>query len=73
MTLICKVPILNGIEKWKNVTYRTQWFAEGQILQTDTICGPIPPGQENTSPCPDKDLESKLSGRKYKIGQSVHK
>ena len=72
MTLICKVPILNGIEKWKNVTYRIQWFAEGQILLSDTICGPIPAGQENTGPCPKKDLESKLSGDLYKIGQSVH-
>ncbi|XP_068690653.1 neurogenic locus notch homolog protein 1-like, partial [Montipora foliosa] len=72
VTLICKVAILNGIEKWKNVSYSIEWFAEGKTLQNETICGGLLPGKENQNPCPDKEnLASRLPGENYIIGQSI--
>ncbi|XP_068690355.1 uncharacterized protein [Montipora foliosa] len=72
VTLTCKVAILNGIEKWKNVSYWIEWFAEGKILKNETICGGLLPGKENQNPCPDnKDLTSLLPGKNYIIGQSI--
>jgi len=74
VTLICKVPIRNGIEKWKNVTYRIEWFAEGTLLQTETKCDGFPVGGTNTNACPaGRVLTSKLAGNLYKIGQWVSK
>ena len=71
MTLVCKVPILNGVEKWKNVTYRIEWFAEGKTLKSETSCGGLAPGGINDDPCPNVELKSLLPGNLYNIGQSV--
>ncbi|XP_068719980.1 uncharacterized protein [Montipora capricornis] len=71
VTLVCKVAILNGIEKWKNVSYLIQWFAEGEILNNETICGGLLPGRTNNKPCPNQNIISKLPGKFYKIGQSI--
>ena len=72
---MCKVNVLDGIANWKNVTYRIEWFAEGKSLKTETICGGLPPGGENTDPCPNGPVVSKLSGSgpdpHYKIGNWV--
>lgn len=71
VTLLCKANILNGIASWKNVTYKIEWFAEGNSLQVEKICGGIPPGSSNDDACPNGPLVSKLSGSKYKIGNWV--
>lgn len=71
VTLVCKVNILNGIANWKNVTYRIEWFAEGNLLKTETFCGNIPIGGQNPSPCPDATLISQLSGEDYTVGSWV--
>ncbi|XP_068719986.1 von Willebrand factor D and EGF domain-containing protein-like [Montipora capricornis] len=72
VTLVCKVAILNGIEKWKNVTYSIEWFAEGKTLKNETICGGLLRGRENKKPCPDANLISlRLPGENYTIGQSI--
>ncbi|XP_068693084.1 von Willebrand factor D and EGF domain-containing protein-like isoform X2 [Montipora foliosa] len=72
VTLVCKVAILNGIEKWKNVTYSIEWFAEGKTLKNETICGGLLPGKVNKKPCPDANLtSSRLPGENYTIGQSI--
>jgi len=71
VTLVCKVPILNGIERWKNVTYKLEWFAEGRTLKSEEICGGLLPGKENSVACPKTNLNSRLPGLSYKIGQSV--
>ena len=73
MTLICEVDIRNGIEKWKNVTYRIEWFAEGTSLKSETKCDGVPVGGSNTKACPNGKLTSTLPGNLYKIGQSVSK
>ena len=72
VTLRCKVNILNGIDKWNNVTYRIEWFVEGKSLKSDPICGGLPVGGTHAESCPkDGELVSKLPGTKYKIGQWV--
>jgi len=67
--------VLNGIENWRNVTYKIEWFAEGVALEGDgkEICGNLPGGWVNAQPCPGKggELVSRLSGENYKIGQWV--
>ena len=74
VTLICQVPLLNGVEKWRNVTYKIEWYAEGKTLLTDEPCGNVPCGGENSEACPNiASVQSKLAGTKYKIGQSVSK
>ena len=73
MTLICEVDIRNGIEKWKNVTYRIEWFAEGTSLKSEPKCDGAPVGETNTEACPNGKLTSRLPGNLYKIGQSVSK
>ena len=71
VTLICEVTILNGIEKWKNVSYLIRWFSKGKSLKNDTICGGLLPGEEHNGPCPDQNLISRLSREDYTIGQWV--
>lgn len=78
VTLLCRVKVLNGIENWKNVSYRIEWFAEGESLQSEfldeeVICGGLPNGAINGLPCPGEagELVSRLSGTNYKIGQWV--
>lgn len=63
--------ILKGIEKWKNVAYRIEWFADGNLTHSDEICGKIPEGDENAIPCPNGDLHSTLNSKGYQIGQLV--
>lgn len=70
VTLLCKVAILNGIEKWKNVSYLIEWVAEGRTLKNETRCE-VQPGQTNGNRCPNQELTSQLPGENYKIGQSV--
>ena len=70
VTLLCKVAILNDIEKWRNVSYLIEWVAEGRTLKNETICE-VQPGQTNEKSCPDDDLTSQLPGENYTIGQSV--
>ena len=71
VTLLCKVTILNGIEKWKNVSYRIEWVAEGRTLKEETRCE-VQPGQTNKNSCPpEQELTSQLPGEKYTIGLSV--
>ncbi len=71
VTLLCKVNINNGIEKWKNVAYKIEWFAGGKSVYEEEICGNLPDGMENKFPCPDGELVSKLKGSQYEIGQWV--
>ena len=71
VTLVCKVPIHRGIEKWKNVTYKIDIFADGKLVKSKERCGGLPPGKVNQDPCPNGDLESTLSGDLYKISQWV--
>ena len=74
MTLICQVPLLNGVEKWKKVAYKIEWYAEGKTLLTYEQCGNVPCGEENSKACPNTtSIQSKLAGNLYKIGQSVSK
>lgn len=70
VTLLCKVAILNGIEKWKNVSYLIEWVADGGTLRNETRCE-VQPGQINENSCPDQELTSQLPGENYKIGQSI--
>ena len=70
VTLLCEVAILNGIEKWKNVSYRIEWVAEGRTLKEETRCE-VQPGEVNENSCPDQELTSQLRGEKYTIGLSV--
>lgn len=71
VSLLCKVNILNGIEKWQNVSYKIEWFAEGKSLKSEEICGGLPPGEVNDKPCPSGELHSTLEPALYKIGQLV--
>jgi len=78
VTLLCRVMVLNGIENWTNVSYKIEWFAEGESLHSESlseeeICGGLPNGAVNGQPCPGEDgeLVSRLSGTQYKIGQWV--
>ena len=72
VTLVCKVALLNGIEKWANVSYLIEWFADGKSLKNETRCG-VRPGSVHTHPCPPNQaqIDSKLHGLDYKIGQMV--
>lgn len=70
VTLLCEVAILNGIEKWKNVSYLIEWVAEGRTLKNETICE-VHPGGTNAKSCPNRTLTSLLPGENYTIGQSV--
>ena len=70
VTLLCKVAILNDIEKWRNVSYLIEWVAEGRTLKHETRCE-VQPGQTNENSCPGQELSSQLPGEKYTIGQSV--
>ncbi|XP_067041983.1 uncharacterized protein [Acropora muricata] len=70
VTLLCKVAILNGIEKWKNVSYLIEWVAEGRILKNETACE-VQVGRTHKKSCPDRDLTSQLPGENYTIGQSI--
>lgn len=70
VTLFCKVNILNGIEKWKNVTYKIEWFVDGKSKKSEDICA-TQDGEENDIPCPDGELHSRLPSTHYKIGQWV--
>ena len=73
MTLICEVPLLNGVQNWKNVTYRIEWFADGNSSKTEKMCSTVP-GGENAAPCPNAaSVTSRLPGKLYKIGQWVSK
>lgn len=73
VTLLCKVKLLNGIENWTNVSYKIVWFAEGESLHEEEICSGLPNGAVHGQPCPGAagELVSRLSGKKYKIGQLV--
>lgn len=73
VTLLCKVKVLNGIQNWKNVSYKIEWFAEGTSLHEEKICGNLPAGKVNAKSCPGEagEVVSKLSGEKYKIGRRV--
>ena len=78
VTLLCTVKVLNGIENWRNVSYKIEWFSEGESLQSESldeeeICGGLLDGAINAVPCPGEpgELVSRLSGTKYKIGQWV--
>lgn len=69
--LICKGALLNGIGQWKNVTYLIEWVADGKPLKTEKKCD-VRPGKTHKDPCPNKaQIDSKLDGLKYKIGQWV--
>ena len=68
VTLLCEVDIFNGVEKWKNVTYRIDWFSEGTSLKREEIC------QGDGEPCQsvaNGKVHSTLEPSKYKIGQWV--
>ena len=56
---------------WQNVTYRIEWFSEGNSLYEETICGGLPPGEVNANPCPGGQLVSQLPGNKYDINRWV--
>lgn len=72
--LICEVPLLNGIEKWRNLTYRIEWFANGSSLRIEERCGGnFPAGKEHNESCPNTtSIHSRLPGN-YSIGQWVSK
>lgn len=68
VTLLCEVDIFNVVEKWKNVTYRIDWFAKGISLKREEIC------QGDGQPCQsvaNAKVYSTLEPSKYKIGQWV--
>lgn len=74
VSLVCEASILKGIEKWLNVTYRIQWFAEGKSLKSEVVCGGLPPGEQHKAPCQSVatgKVHSTLEPYKYKIGQWV--
>ena len=74
MSLVCEASILKGIEKWLNVTYRIEWFAEGKSLKSEVVCGGLRPGTQHPASCQSVDnakLHSTLEPYKYKIGQWV--
>ena len=74
VSLVCEASILKGIEKWLNVTYRVEWFAEGKSLKSEVICGGLIPGEQHQAPCQSVakgEVHSTLGPYKYKIGQWV--
>lgn len=72
VTLVCKVALLNGIEKWGNVSYLIEWFADGKSLKNETRCG-VRPGSAHKLPCPPNQaqIDFKLLGLEYKIGHMI--
>ena len=70
VTLICKVALLNGTEKWRNVTYLIEWVAEGKTLKRESRCE-VQPGHESNESCPNSTLTSQLPAENYTIGQWV--
>ena len=74
VTLVCKADIFKGIEKWLNVTYRIEWFAEGKSLKSEVVCGGLLPGEQHPAPCQsvaNAKVHSTLEPFTYKIGQWV--
>ena len=79
VTLLCKFKILRGIETWKNVTYKIEWFVDGNLAKKPTIiCKPVSGSKENQDPCPDHNpVMTELSGKSndgtghYQAGQTV--
>ena len=74
VSLVCEASILKGIEKWLNVTYRVEWFAEGKSLKSEVICGGLIPGEQHQAPCQsvaNAKVHSTLESSKYKVGQWV--
>ena len=79
VTLFCKFKILRGIEKWKNVTYKIEWFVDGNLAKKPTIiCKPGPGLNENQTPCPGRTpFMAELIGKgnngigDYRAGQTV--
>ena len=74
VSLVCEASIFKGIEKWLNVTYRIEWFAEGKSLKSEAICGGLLPGEQHKTPCQsvaNAKVHSTLEPSKYKIGQWV--
>ena len=68
VTLLCEVNIFNDVEKWKNVTYRIDWFAEGKSLKSEEIC------LGNGEPCQsvaNAKVHSTLEDSSYRVGQWV--
>ena len=59
--LYCQVSLLKGIELWKNVTYRIQWYSEGTLIDNAApFCLPKSGQLENDKSCPG-------SGRRKEI------
>lgn len=79
VTLHCKFHILRGIEKWKNVTYKIEWFVDGNSVKDPTIlCIPNTEKNENDDQCPNRNpVKDELIGKRddrtgyYKAGQTV--
>lgn len=72
--LYCQVSLLKGIELWRNVTYRIQWYSEGELIHTaPPFCLPRGGQLENDKPCPGsgrgKEIRSQLS--EFEPGQRV--
>ena len=74
VSLLCNASIFKGIEKWLNVTYRIEWFAEGKSLKSEVVCGGLPPGGQHQAPCQsvaNAEVHSTLEPYKYETGQWV--
>ena len=72
--MVCEASILKGIEKWLNVTYRIEWFAEGKSLKSEVVCGGLPPGEQHQAYCQsvaNAKVHSILGPYQYKISQWV--
>ncbi|PFX16668.1 Fibropellin-1 [Stylophora pistillata] len=71
--LYCEVPLLKGIELWKNVTYRIQWYSEGKLIEAAApFCLPRSGQLENDESCPGsgrKEIRSQLSN--FEPGQRI--
>ena len=72
--LYCQVSLLKGIEFWKNVTYRIQWYSEGTLIDNAApFCLPKSGQSENDKSCPGsgrrKEIRSQLSN--FEPGQRV--
>lgn len=67
------MPLLKGIELWKNVTYRIDWYSEGQLIKAaEPFCLPKSGHLENNASCPGsgrKEIRSQLID--YEPGQRV--
>lgn len=74
VSLVCKARLLNGVGLLDNVTYKIEWFSEGQLLQDPTIrCAVANGNRRNPGPCPNSDslVSVLVPGDKYKAGMSV--